>query len=100
VFENAVLFFSFADGKHSAGDALVSKPWQPEENKPPQPLAQRKKEKRVAEKKPVENPYATRDLFVSVRNRNLAGAQKALAERASINAIDEEGNSALSRWRR
>jgi ankyrin repeat protein len=95
VFENAVLSFSFADGKHSAGDALVSKPWQPEENKPPRPLAQRKK-KRVAEKKPVENPYATRDLFVSVRNRNLAGAQKALAERASINAIDEEGKSPLS----
>lgn len=96
VFENAVLSFSFSDGKHSAGDALVSKPWQPEEKKSPVPLAQIKKEKPAAEKKPAENPYATRDLFAAVKNRNLAGAQKALAERASINATDEEGKSPLS----
>ncbi|MFZ5628043.1 MAG: ankyrin repeat domain-containing protein [Spirochaetota bacterium] len=96
VFENAVLSFSFADGKHSAGDALVAKPALTEARPAPKATSVRPAVTKETTRTPPANPYATRDLFVAVKARNLGGAQKALAEEANINAVDAEGKSPLS----
>lgn len=100
VFENAVLSFSFADGKHDAGDPLIAVPAAPQQVSKPQPPRQQVQKSKPAAKeqpkKPAENPYATRDLFAAVKKSNLTGAQKALQEKANINAVDEEGKSPLS----